>query len=980
MTSTFAFSQLADRAAWTLMHFVWQGALIAAITAGLLQLLRRHSARMRYAVAIFSLAGMIAAPGATFAFYAQAETVSRALLLRLAAVLDPAAVAKAVARPVMVTASSNWTIWVLWLWIAGVAMSSLRIAAGWRLTRRLLRETSDLLPEFVTAMMESLKFQLALSRPVFLRLSESIDGPAVIGWMRPVVLLPVRALTGLDEGQLRAVLAHELAHVARHDFFVNVLQQCVESLLFYHPAVWWLSRRIRTEREHVCDDLAVAMCGDPAVYAKALMKLEHSRSSIPQLAMTASRGSLKARIRRIFGWAPAGRDWREAATAAMFMLTVFVALMWQTRGVHAQNALHPASAPSQKVAVVPKQDSAGPLSLIASTLVSLAPAASQAATPAEQAKNRVRIEGTVVNTSSGEAIPGAHITVTPDRGFAAFNSPTGLIAADREAYAQGFLAGTQQAAGILAVTADEQGRFIVPDLEAGAYRVTATAAGFVRREYGQRSPSGPGSTLILDATQASTNIVVRMVATSSISGLIRTANGRPAVDVPVRLLQTAFNAVGQRTIQVVGNTRTDDRGQYRLFWLTPGHYLLAAGTEPSETAARGRVVPTGQASTLSNNPEEWYAVTYYPGVSDITSAGSLEVAADAQVNADFVVSLQKSFRISGRVIDTTTGKPPVSVTLSLIFRNLSGGNNAIPRSTRYSPDTGEFEFQNVPAGDYNVQANVTMQVLVRGTSTQGVIESSVPLSNLRTDTGSQDSYTAGFVLGNSATGRTPVSVSNSDVRGIVVSIVPTITLTGKLRIDGITSPADLRSLRIQLRPSVNGTIDNDTLGFTAPVAADGSIQFDKLKPGEYRLTLNPFPTNYYLREVRLGGVDALNKPMNVASASDTLEVVLSLQPAEVSGSIVDEKQQPVRLVQAVLVPDQHRERYDLFRAVNTDANGRFSIKGLPPGDYKIYSWESIEPFGYFDPERLKLDESRGQQLHLQEGSRTEVTVKWIPAP
>ena len=123
--------------------------------------------------------------------------------------------------------------------------------------------------------------------------------PAVIGWIRPVVLLPASALSGLEPGQIEALLAHELAHIRRHDYLVNLLQTAVETLLFYHPAVWWVGRQMRAERENCCDDLAVAVCGDALVYARALTELEQIRIAAPRLAMAANDGSLLNRVRRL---------------------------------------------------------------------------------------------------------------------------------------------------------------------------------------------------------------------------------------------------------------------------------------------------------------------------------------------------------------------------------------------------------------------------------------------------------------------------------------------------------------------------------------------------------------------------------------------------------------------------------------------------------------------------------------------------------
>src|SRR5580692_6312419 len=122
-------------------------------------------------------------------------------------------------------------------------------------------------------------------RAIRVLISTVAESPSVIGWLRPVILLPAATLAGLEPEQLQAVLAHEIAHIRRHDYLVNLAQTVVETLLFYHPAVWWVSARIRHERELCCDDAAVAMCGDAVFYARALTSLERLRAATPRLAM-----------------------------------------------------------------------------------------------------------------------------------------------------------------------------------------------------------------------------------------------------------------------------------------------------------------------------------------------------------------------------------------------------------------------------------------------------------------------------------------------------------------------------------------------------------------------------------------------------------------------------------------------------------------------------------------------------------------------
>jgi beta-lactamase regulating signal transducer with metallopeptidase domain len=162
--------------------------------------------------------------------------------------------------------------------------------------------------------------------PVRLCESALVEVPTVIGWLRPVVLLPVSTLAGLSPAQLEALLAHELAHVRRFDYLVNLVQTFGETLLFYHPAVWWVSRRMRVEREHCCDDAAVVACGDAVGYARALAALEGLRAIAPTLAVAAGGGSLWPRIARLVGGPPPHLSRSSRWLAGVFALATLIAL------------------------------------------------------------------------------------------------------------------------------------------------------------------------------------------------------------------------------------------------------------------------------------------------------------------------------------------------------------------------------------------------------------------------------------------------------------------------------------------------------------------------------------------------------------------------------------------------------------------------------------------------------------------------------
>ncbi len=191
-----------------------------------------------------------------------------------------------------------------------MAFFSLRSAGGFVLLERERRRRSSAVEDRILETCYALQDRLGLSRAIQYCECAWLQAPAVIGWFRPIVFLPMSALTGLSEAQLQSVIAHELAHIQRFDPFVNVFQVCVETLLFYHPAVWWLNKRIRAEREHCCDETAVSVCGNAVEYARALTLMEEWRSA-PTFAMAANRGPLKERIVRVLGLKTLGAGMRS---------------------------------------------------------------------------------------------------------------------------------------------------------------------------------------------------------------------------------------------------------------------------------------------------------------------------------------------------------------------------------------------------------------------------------------------------------------------------------------------------------------------------------------------------------------------------------------------------------------------------------------------------------------------------------------------
>jgi beta-lactamase regulating signal transducer with metallopeptidase domain/uncharacterized protein YnzC (UPF0291/DUF896 family) len=366
---------------WALLHFLWQGTALAALAAGAMALCRRASTR--YVLGVGALVLMLLAPLATYFFYSQqhsgvADTVkSSALAAAQPTARDRDAASGSTQHRSFVRSSIAPSIdalpWLVEAWLLGVALLSLRSAGGFLLLERERRKQSAVVSERVLEICYTLQDQLGLDRAIAYCECVWLQAPAVIGWFRPVVFLPVSALTGLSEDQLQAVIAHELAHIQRFDPFVNVFQVCVETLLFYHPAVWWLNKRIRAEREHCCDDVAVTLCGNAVEYARALTMMEEWRSA-PVFAMAVNRGPLTERIGRVLGLKTLGAGMRGIGFTGS-ILCLGAALV-------AGNALldlaHPPSARAGAVGQAAPKPEAGSSSGAASSSAPAKPSAARA--------------------------------------------------------------------------------------------------------------------------------------------------------------------------------------------------------------------------------------------------------------------------------------------------------------------------------------------------------------------------------------------------------------------------------------------------------------------------------------------------------------------------------------------------------------------------------------------------------------------------
>ena len=298
---------LVESLGWTLLHFLWQGCVIAGATALALRLLRKADPAYRYNIACLGLLACLLWPAAEL-YLRLFDGGTAGAQLRIA---DAFLIGRANGAAGGVLAFlQRHLLWIVGFWAASAVVLSLRMALGllW-IGRTAQVQAGD---ARLQASVSRLALQFGVTRAVRLRVVDNLSSPLTAGWLRPLVLVPASLVSGMPHELLEALLAHEMAHVKRLDYLVNLGQNLVEILLFYHPAVWWISGRIRIEREQIADDIAARHTGDPRTLARALSELEKLQFSSHHLAMAANGGDLVARVRRLLRPDTQVLNWKSA--------------------------------------------------------------------------------------------------------------------------------------------------------------------------------------------------------------------------------------------------------------------------------------------------------------------------------------------------------------------------------------------------------------------------------------------------------------------------------------------------------------------------------------------------------------------------------------------------------------------------------------------------------------------------------------------
>jgi hypothetical protein len=513
----------------------------------------------------------------------------------------------------------------------------------------------------------------------------------------------------------------------------------------------------------------------------------------------------------------------------------------------------------------------------------------------------------------------------------------------------------------LAMATGADGKFEFRNLAPGRYRLAVSRSGYLDSAYGQRGPYGSGTALEIGAGQTLRDIRLTMVASAAISGRVQDTSGEPLANVPVQALKYSY-LDGQRTLTPVKTDMTDDRGEYRLFWLPPGMYYVSAVPQapgPGESivmsvmsggaapramradSSTGRILTDGQSEAEKLGEAD--VPVYYPGTTDPQAAVPVEARPGADIGGvDFSLARVKTRKVSGIVVDGVSGQPVTSAAVTLVPRYPSIAGSYFSRR----PAGGGFEIQGVLPGSYFLVATY------RAPAGKDAVR----------------------IMG----GRIPVEVGGSDLDRLTLILSLALDIRGEVTVEGRPGGADDHHPIVSLKNEVGAA--------GRPAQTYGSFSDNKqfvindVIEGDYQVHLSDLPKGAYVKSIRFGATDALNNSLQIdPRSSERLEIVLSMNAGVIEGTVLNRNREPLSNAPVALVPDAaRRQRGDLYRSTYTDDRGRFQLHAIPPGVYSIFAWEDIEDGLWRDPEFIRRNEASGKIIRIVEGSRETVDLTALP--
>ncbi len=491
---------------------------------------------------------------------------------------------------------------------------------------------------------------------------------------------------------------------------------------------------------------------------------------------------------------------------------------------------------------------------------------------------------------------------------------------------------------------DANGVFAFTAVEPGRYHLAADRGGFVRQEYGQKKPNKPGVLITVGPRQEIRDLVFQLLPGAVITGRVLDEDGEAMANSGVSLLRVHYQN-GRRRLLAGNVATTNDLGEYRLHGIAPGRYYLSASASMNWMGpGPGVMMALQRRGNAAEPPAELaYGSLYYPNAPDSARAVPIEVAAGTELRGiDFNLQPQRTVRIRGKLTgfdaSANGGNRPVVM--------LASRDGTMDRPNRnhaeVDPVTGAFEIRGVIPGAYTL-----FSVMPRANRQQ--------------------------------TARIPLEVGSSNIENINLAFAPEIQLGGSVRFETPQAAVEQGRLRVILEPREGMQMMPPGNG---PVQPDGSFTMNNLVPEEYIVDVIGLGADLYLKSAKAGNIEIAEGTLDLrgGAAPPSLDIVIGTNAGRVEGVVVNDKQEAAVAATAVLVPEgERRSMRRFYKNTTSEADGRFQLRGIAPGEYKLFAWEDIESGAYSDPSFLEKYESRGVSVKIREGSAESVSLKLLPA-
>jgi len=505
--------------------------------------------------------------------------------------------------------------------------------------------------------------------------------------------------------------------------------------------------------------------------------------------------------------------------------------------------------------------------------------------------------------------------------------------------AKAILRGSGADAPFIFYLTDEQGRFIFESVPPGAYDLQVSRNGFIEAEYGQKKPGAPGAVLTLISGQRMTDLVFKLARAAAISGHVLDEDGEPVAKAEV-ITYRASKQLGKEQPNDYEPVLTNDLGEFRIFDLAPGRYYLAVNYRTEEPMRPAAPAPKQKLDT-------GYLPNYYPNTTDPAKAQAISVAPGDEIRSvDFILRPSHLVTVRGRVINSIPTSLTTSGSVSLQPRGSGLAEAVRGLDDDFRLKDGNFAIRNVPPGSYYLVASWS-------------------------DRESREWHHA----------RRELDVGNTDLDGVTLTISRGVDISGHVSWEE-PSQGDLQNLHVRLHP-----VEENLGGFPGQmVKADGSFQFKNVPEGTYRpvMSLGGMAGDFFLKSARFGTSPVTEAGFAVQAGTDaSLDLMVSSRAAQLTGMVFTSDSLPAAGVTIALVPDPPRRNLtERYKSATTDQNGKFSMIGITPGDYKLFSWDSVDESGWFDadwydPDWLKPFETKGESVHLEEADQKSVNLTLI---